>query len=202
MSSNDPLCVSEEGLIQAASDGRAWPAIQRAFEPLLYKWCRSRAKGLPQADHQDIVQETYLALFTKHSAFNPRRGTARQFLLGLFLNAVKKVRRRQSFPKGVKPIYLGQEPTPDHVAAGDSLADKRDHVERLVARIDVQDAVRKLIAFSEETAPIEVTKAIGLLASDDDLSLAQVAGLLGVNRTTLTRRLRVWAAPYRHVMAQ
>lgn len=63
-----------------------------ATRPLLRSMARKRAWGLPKDAIEEVVQEVFLALLKPGAvSFDPQRGTARQYLMGRLLNAVKSV---------------------------------------------------------------------------------------------------------------
>ena len=146
-------------------------------------------------------QVALLTLFTKLSDFDPNRGAANQFVFGLFLNALKKVQRQYSLPPPVDTQYLSRETGQGEFTIEDTVADGNNDTEPSAERLHIKEAARQIIEQSEVTAPSKVKKAVRLLHTHDELSMNRVAGLLAVDRVTLTRQVRAWATQYEHLVA-
>ena len=202
MSRTDFSPFSDEALLLYALDhGQdAWPEIADRYGRRMASWCRTKAWGIPEDIRADVAQETLLSLFTKLSAFDPIRGTANQFVFGLFLNALKKVRRSYRARPGLQPLSLSSGIHQGEFMLEDTLAAQYDGTEPSAERLHTKEAARQIVEHSL-TAPPLVKQAIQLLASDEYLSMSKVAVQLGVNRVTLTRHIRKWAARHKYAVA-
>ena len=202
MSRTDFSSSSDEALLLYALNQSqdVWPEITDRYSKRVTSWCRSRAWGSPEDVRTEVTQETLFSLFTKLSGFDPIRGTANQFVFGLFLNALKKVRRSCCTRPGLEPLYLSSKSHQGEFTLEDTLVAQDNGTEPSAERLHTKEAARQIVEHSL-TAPPLVKQAIHLLASNDDLSMSKVAVQLGVNRVTLTRHIRKWAARHKYAVA-
>lgn len=96
--------LSDEALLALVARGD-----EEAFRALFRRYAGSflalaRRMGLDGAAAEDVVQEAMLRVWEKAKEFDPRRGSARAFLLTLGHHAaVDEVRRRAARPKPLEP---------------------------------------------------------------------------------------------------
>lgn len=72
--------------------------------PYIYKIIKSKSYNLPKDLFEDVFQEVCLKLLSlQTNTFDKTRGTGKQFLYGLILNAIQKVRRAYGLSYSRKP---------------------------------------------------------------------------------------------------
>ncbi|WP_117238357.1 sigma-70 family RNA polymerase sigma factor [Thermus sediminis] len=105
MDSRSPTeALSDEALLALVARGD-----EEAFRTLFRRYAGSflalaRRMGLDGAAGEDVVQEAMVRVWEKAKEFDPRRGSARAFLLTLgHRAAVDEVRRRAARPKPLEP---------------------------------------------------------------------------------------------------
>ena len=202
MSRTDFSSSSNEDLLRYAlsHDQDAWPEIAARYDKRITSWCRGKAQDIPNDIWDDVIQDTLESLCEKVSSFDPNRGAADRFVFGLFRNALKKSRRMYGSRPGVEVLYLGSQPHQGEFTLEDTLADPGNDTESSAERLHTKEVARRIMG-QLNTAPPIVKQAIHLLASNDDLSMSKVAVQLGVNRVTLTRHIRKWAARHKYAVA-
>lgn len=101
--------LSDEALLALVARGD-----EEAFRALFRRYAGSflalaRRMGLDGAAAEDVVQEAMIRVWQKAKEFDPRRGSARAFLLTLGHHAaVDEVRRRAARPFPWSPIPRGR----------------------------------------------------------------------------------------------
>ncbi|MCI0632264.1 MAG: sigma-70 family RNA polymerase sigma factor [Phycisphaerales bacterium] len=124
----------------------------------------------------DVVAETYCSLLAPSIArFDPKRGSAFSYLLGVATNAARATRRRVSAcPPGVSARNeIEDDPR--------TARDQTEHRQWLARRITA-------------VMPVDLRETVCRHVCDDE-PLLRIAQQLGVDRTTLHRRIqRAFAA--------
>ena len=199
----NPINETNEALLTRACDGDA-QAQEILFQQLQTRvliWCRKCAGDLPSDLHDDVVQETLLMFHRDISKFDPQRGSVASFLFGLYRNALRKV-GRTSFDPVEGPIsYLGMDAPVSGLTVADLVADHHNDSEPSADALHTREVVRQIVDLARVDAPKVIRDAINLLASGRCESMSAVARELGVNRITMTRRLRAWGAKYEYHVA-
>ena len=201
MSRTDFSSFSDEALLLYALNQSqdVWTEITDRYSKRVASWCRRRAWGIPEDIRAEVTQETLFSLFTKLSDFDPDRGAADCFVFGLFRNALKKVQRMYGLRSGVEVKYFSEFDQSEFTLE-ETLAAQDNDDEPSADRLHTKQIAMRIMG-RLDTAPSEVKQAILLLASRDEPSVSKVAALLGVNRVTLNRHIRKWAARYQYLVA-
>jgi len=203
---NDP---SDEDLVTLAQSGQAeaWPDLYARFVPWIKKLASRLAPDLPRDLLDDIAQEVMSTVARPGVMFDQSRGRAKSYIKGLTRNAIKKVRSHYGKRLPAKRDAVQKAPsTPDRAVvtfsldapfgeAGNTIGDTLqapDPIEEAVDRI----ATTQALTAARCSAPAEVTEAL-ILIYEGDISFSAVAAKLGVNRITLSRHIRRWAATER-----
>ena len=167
--------------LRDAPDSELWAAIVDRFGSGLAVLANRLAGDL---DPDDVVSEVWCALLrTTAFGFDPCRGSAKKYLYGVCLNAIKKVRRATC---GDTVSLEGENPD-NGLRRSDQLAEPLDCIGSTIARLEVE----MVLEAAERTASADVATALRAVY-EEDLSLAEAAKKIGVNRTTLRRRIRAW----------
>jgi RNA polymerase sigma-70 factor (ECF subfamily) len=168
--------LSDEVLMAMLTDGK-----HEALIPLYQRYAalvfNMTAQTLDRPAAEEIVQDVFVAVWSKAKTFDPSRGTVRPWLLQIahtrVLNELRRRSRRpkeHSDPDGETVLLLpDQQPTPD------------EEVWDAVRRDAVQEAVAELPPLQREALR---------LAYFDELSHAQVAEYLGLPLGTAKTRIR------------
>jgi RNA polymerase sigma-70 factor, ECF subfamily len=170
---------TEQNLLEKARNGDE-RALMRLFEdhhlPLFrFAW---RLTGR-SADAEDIVQECFLGLLRPSSAFDPRRTNLRTYLYGAVRNQTWKQLRRREDSDGDPPVVA------DHRSPeSETLRVEREHA---VAR-----AIRQLPDTQQEVL---------ILAQYEQMPLADIAGLLGIELGAVKSRLQRGRAALKDALA-
>jgi RNA polymerase sigma-70 factor (ECF subfamily) len=167
-------------LVKAASDGKA-AAFARLFDdhhlPLFRFAYRLTGSA---ADAEDIVQECFLGLLRANCGFDERRTPLRTYLFGAVRNqAFKRLRRCEE--AAAEPEALPELRSPETEAL-------RSEMETLVAR-----AVRALP---------ETQREILILAHYEQLPLAEIAGIVGIEVGAVKSRLQRARGALREMLAE
>lgn len=124
---------------------------------------------------EDVAQETFLRAWRAAATYDPRRGSARSWLLSISRNAaIDLVRVRQAAPLGPEAL--------SSLLAGRAIGGSPD--ERLVADADAAEVRRAL-----DRLPVEQRRAI-LLAAVAGRSAAEVGQMEGIPVGTAKTRIR------------
>jgi RNA polymerase sigma-70 factor (ECF subfamily) len=131
-----------------------------------------RRRGVPQADLDDEVQRTFMALAQRLG--DVRRGAERSFVHGVAINVAWRARRRLTRNREVLPP--GKLPEHRH---------DRDTPESLVERKETRQRLDGVI----QGMPPSL-RAVFILSAIDELTTTEIAPLLGIPRGTVASRLR------------
>jgi RNA polymerase sigma-70 factor (ECF subfamily) len=132
------------------------------------------------ADAEDIVQECFLGLLRTDSAFDQRRTALRTYLFGAVRNqASKRFRSRED-------ATAEPDPPPD-------LRSPESHALRAEMQSSVERAVLELP---------ETQREILLLAHYEQLSLAEIAEVVGIEVGAVKSRLQRARGALREMLAQ
>ena len=132
------------------------------------------------ADAEDIVQECFLGLLRADCAFDSRRTNLRTYLFGAVRHqASKRLRRRED-------ATAEPEPAPD-------LRSPESHV----LRGELEDSVARAVLALPETQ-----REILLLAHYEQLPLAEIAQIVGLELGAVKSRLQRARGTLRELLAQ
>lgn len=112
-------------LLRAANggDGAAYARFLREVTPVLRGIVRARGRGVPSDQHEDIVQETLLAIHRKRHTWDPGR-PLRPWLYAIARHKVTDAFRARGSRVDLDIAdfaeVLAAEPGPDPTAAGDA----------------------------------------------------------------------------------
>ena len=191
-----------ELLLQARKyDRLAWEVLHERLKPRLLGWCHSRVRALPSDLYDDVVHETLLMLITGTTTFDANKGHINNHVLGVFLNAVKKVRRASSDSPERPLLYLGIEIEDSGLSIADTVADPHSEAEPSADILHLKEVAQQTVELAMVSAPTMVRDAIILLHSGTYQSVSSVARQLGVNRTTLIRHIRAWSTQREYLSA-
>lgn len=163
-----------------AGDPEAFVAIVRGHNRLLFR----TARGIvPDADAQDVVQETYLRAFRRLDSY---RGEAAlgTWLARMAINVALTMRRQQGRVELAADLGHDDESWPDRLAASDD------------ERPDVQAGGRELRALLQVTIDElpPIYRSVFILRAIEEMSVADTAYCLGVSEDVVkTRFLRARA---------
>ena len=116
------------------------------------------------ADAEDIVQECFLMLLRPGSSYNPKRTPLRTYLFGVVRNqSLKRLRKRNP------ALEVPESPTP----------------ETELLRNELEDVVSKAV-----TQLPEIQKEVLILAHYEQMPLAEIAGVLGIETGAVKSRLQ------------
>ena len=200
---NDFSHLAAEELLSRAREGNrlAWDALYERLRPKLRRWCHGRAQTLPSDLYDDVVHETLLMLITSTDTFYANRGSITNYVFGVFLNALKKVRRVSTDHAQRPMLYFGMEIHYSGLSIADTVADQHNESEPSADLLHLKEAAQQIVELAIETAPTMVRDAIILLHSGTHESMSSVARQLGVNRTTLIRHIRAWSTQREYLSA-
>jgi RNA polymerase sigma-70 factor (ECF subfamily) len=143
---------------------------------------------------EEVVQETFLALWDRAELFDPRAGSLAAWLRTISRNkAVDRIRAAKRRPLPVSPTRMAHEDESDE-AALDRLAAARPSIDGAPTLADPERAVvsrwaRERIQHALATMP-EDERMVILMAYDRDLSQAEIADRLGWPLGTVKTRTR------------
>ncbi|MDQ6821814.1 MAG: sigma-70 family RNA polymerase sigma factor [Actinomycetota bacterium] len=127
-------------------------------------------------DVSDLVATVFLELFGAAGSFDPHRGSARPWLLGIAARCLADQRRDG---------YRREQLTQRLAVAPELREDEYEHVERMIDAARLAPAAERALAGDLTTAEREVF----LLVSHDGLSVADAARCLGLSAVAGRMRL-------------
>lgn len=161
----------------AQGDARAFEAIMRRYNRLLYRTARSILKS--DDETEDAVQEGYLSAWRSLASFH---GDAKlsTWLVRIVLNeALGRVRRRSA--KVISLDMVTGSPQPESEDWME--ADPNQQPESVATRAEI----RRLMEARIDALP-EVFRTVFVLRAVEELSVAEVASALGVPEATVRTR--------------
>ena len=160
--------MDDDGLIAAVAGGDE-AALRELFSRHA-PWLAVRLRSvLPAADVEDVLQETFLAVWRGAAGYRPC-GAAGAWLWGIARRQAALLLRRRGPVAAELPLWW------------DGAPDRGDPAEVIVSRLDLQRAVRRL---GPEGTP---ERAVWQLLYVEDRSVAEVAEVLGVSEGTVKSR--------------
>jgi RNA polymerase sigma-70 factor (ECF subfamily) len=178
---------STEGLDDEALLGRLGKSDQEALAVLFRRFARAvRSVGLrilrsePEAD--DLVQDVFLFLFQKASAFDPARGSARTWIL---LIAYNRALDRRKYLNS-RHFYTSQELEDDTVRASEESRDRHLNgslLEEILGRDIAADLPRQLSTDQLETIRLHFSEGH---------SLKEIAEIMGQSLVNVRNTLLSW----------
>ena len=131
------------------------------------------------ADAEDIVQECFLELLRPGCAYDPAMTSLRTYLFGVVRNQSLRLlgsRSKQTEPDGATPHF----PSP----------------EGQLLRIELENAVARAVT----ALPNEMREVL-ILAHYEEMAIAEIATVIGVESTTVKSRLQRARADLRETLA-
>lgn len=186
------LAMSPALTVQAAPERVVAPALTFAEvyrEYLGFVWRNARALGVGTAAVDDVVQEIFVVVHRRLPEFEGR-SAVRTWLSGIVLNVVRHHRRtvvRRS------PHELSKHESPDPESLATRVPGPDDNAElaeetRLLQRIlDVVD---------------EEKREVLVLAEIEELTVPEIAQILGINVNTAYSRLRLARQQFERALAR
>ena len=169
-----------DSLLQAVREGKesAFARLYDEHHQPLFRFAY-RLTG-SRSDAEDIVQECFLALLGRDCAFDGNRASLRTYLLGVVRNqALKRFRRRE-----------------DAAAEPESLPDLRSP-ETVALRAEVEGSVARAVLRLPDTQ-----REVLILAHYEQLPLAEIAGVVGIEVGAVKSRLQRARGALREMLAQ
>jgi RNA polymerase sigma factor (sigma-70 family) len=127
------------------------------------------------ADVADVVSSTFLAVLDHADQFDPRRGTARAWLLGIAAHEVSALHRRDGREQRAAARQAVREPLPP------------DEIALLEARIEAERLAPVFSAALAGAPPAE--RELFLLVARDELTPSEAAAVLGISPVAARVRL-------------
>jgi RNA polymerase sigma-70 factor (ECF subfamily) len=131
----------------------------------------------------DLTSETFVQAIGSLSTFDPRRGSARAWLFGIARRVFAHHCEQTANGRDAVVALAGRRPLGD------------DELEQLAARIDDQDAGRRLLAAAQrlsavERGALELVDVAGLTPREAASALGVSSGALRVRLARARKRLR------------
>jgi hypothetical protein len=153
-------------ILRDPADSEQFHVLSR---PILRFWARQHGWGLPDDAVEEVVQEVYAALLNPAGvSFDRTRGTARQYLLGRLLNAVKTVQAIYGVPRtgsDRERVFLSLEECSATFSCGAEFIDlitAREVIGKVFSEIEPAMKVVCLRVWSDGEAQAVVAKAVGI----------------------------------------
>ena len=171
---NATLARSDRTSSPAGPEGSARPvSFSQIFEGAApYVWRTLRCLGVRTADLPDTCQEVFLVVHRRLPDFDSGRAALRSWIYGICLRVASAYRRRSPQLREV-PEAEGYEQS--------SLAEQENAVERKRAREWLEEALEEVD---------HEDRVIFVLCELDELSMIEIAALLGCHLQTAYWRLR------------
>lgn len=154
-------------------DAVAFELFYRRHVSAVTRFAASRCRCA--ADVADVVAGTFEAVMSAASRFDPRRGSARGWLLGIAAHEASIISRRSSNDRKAVGRIQGWQLLDD------------DDIERLEARMDAQRMAPALSLALNRASPGE--REMFLLVAQDDLTPSEAARVLGISAGAARVRL-------------
>ncbi len=154
-----------------------------------YVWRAARRLGIYPADTDDIVQEVFVVAHRKLPEFEGR-AQVKTWLFKILVRVVRHYVRAQERKPGHRPAALQAEVDAPGDGPGGGPA----------AAVERADAVRILDGL---LARLDVDKReVFVLAEIEELSVVEIAEVLGANVNTIYSRLRAARQEFEHALAR
>jgi len=161
----------------AAGDERAFEALMRRHNRLLFRTARSMLKS--DAEAEDAVQEAYLRAWQSLGSFRADAKLSTWLVRIVINEALGRLRRR-----GAQVIRLSSHDEPDEPSPQDMVEDDPDHrPERSAMRAEL----RRLIEARIDTLP-ESFRTVFMLRAVEELSVEEVSAALDLPAATVRTR--------------
>lgn len=133
---------------------------------------------------QDLIQETFVRLWSSAHMFDPRRGTLKAWLYKMALNLVHTEMRRKVHGQSFEPLDEGRASPPGTGAVGSACAGSGgDDPARSDER---QEAARRLRQAVEGLSPL--LREVVVMKCYEDLMFREMAEITGAPEGTLKAR--------------
>lgn len=155
------------------TDGDWAEALYRSHADGVWRYAARRCRNADEA--ADVVSATFLAAVENRSRFEPRRGSAAAWLLGIAAHKLADHRRQRHGESRALASFVGREHLP---------ADEREAVDQ---RIDAARRGGSLMAAVNELPPSE--RELILLVALDELTPTEAARVVGIHPAAARMRL-------------
>jgi len=168
------MAPNDEHLIRRMSvDPEAFESFYRRHIDRVTRVASRRCES--PSDVADVVSATFLSALSSCSSFDPKRGSAGAWVLGIAANEAAAVRRRSSHQAKIVDRLIGHD-----------LLDEFDEL-RLSERIDAERIAPAVRQALDAGPPTE--KELFLLVAHDGLTPAEAARALGISSVAARVRL-------------
>ena len=154
-----------------------------------YVWRAARRLGIPSADTDDVVQEVFVVAHRKLPGFEGR-SQVKTWLFKILLHVVRHYLRTQARKPGHRPSSLAAEVEDLRDGRGGGPAEA---VERADA-VRVLDGILACLGAEK--------REVFVLAEIEQLSVVEIAQVLGANLNTIYSRLRVARQEFERAVAR
>jgi len=167
-----------------SDDQQLWyELLEYRVKPVVLGICTRFASHLGRDLEGDVLAETGLAVILRIGDFDPDRGEFTQFVFGLGLNAVRRI--TSAYDHHPASWYR------DNAVTIVDIDSKVAMSEAAVIYGALPDTYDLDLSVALSTADETVSKAVDLV-TEMGLSWNEIARRLGLDRKTLTRRVRKW----------
>jgi RNA polymerase sigma-70 factor (ECF subfamily) len=171
--------VARLPIASAASPGTALPAFALLYdEHFDVVWRTARRLGVPEASADDVVQDVFLVLHRKLADYDGRTPVKR-WILGITVRVVSDHRRR--YRRKDAPLV----PQPADSDGNVLLASSRPSPSAALERQEQLSLLEELLAQLAEDK-----REVLVLSELEEMSVPEIAELLGANVNTIYTRLR------------
>jgi len=154
-----------------------------------YIWRAARRLGVPSADTDDVVQEVFVVAHRKLPGFEGR-AQVKTWLFKILLHVVRHYVRTQARKPGHRPASLAAEVEDPRDGRADGPAEA---VERADA-VRVLDGILACLGAEK--------REVFVLAEIEQLSVVEIAQVLGANLNTIYSRLRAARQEFERAVAR
>jgi RNA polymerase sigma-70 factor (ECF subfamily) len=159
-----------QGILTAAQDGGEWAVatLYRSLQPAVVGYLRARAGG----DAEDLASETWLAVARALPTFS---GDEAAFRSWVFTIAHRRlVDHHRAVARRPRARSLTPAEGEEFAGAGDALPSGDDPAAEVVAAVDGDEAVRRIVALlPKDQADVVLLRVVAGLAVDD---VARITG--------------------------
>jgi RNA polymerase sigma-70 factor (ECF subfamily) len=158
--------------VEAAVEGQNFRALYEEYFPLVWRW--ATRLGVAQSGLDDVVQEIFLTIYMHIDEFEGR-STLKTWIFGVTVGVTRNYRRRRS-----------SNPTGDSTTELDTLAERAPHPEAIAEQTEAMAQLQVILDGLDDEK-----REVFVLAELEELSLAEIAQILGINPNTASSRLRL-----------
>jgi len=162
-----------ELLLALSSDRSAFEAFYRRHIALVTAFAARRCRTA--ANVADAVSNTFLSVLDSSGQFDPKRGSARSWLLGITAHEISAIQRREDRQRRAESRFAHRELL------------EEDEIEALEARIEAERVAPRIAALLASATRTE--REIFLLVAYDGLTPAEAARTLDISPVAARVRL-------------